>query len=183
MARVSLSGEEKSIETIAEWYEDQKEAIRDLRTKVLTAITNPGAVTGINTKFVTFTADEIIEYFNDNEIELEHLVCFDLISAAEARLRVDFYKKVYNKSKSKTGEAFRESYKLKQNKISLEEDIIETWKAVSASNKKFFSEFLGLLNYRHWLAHGRYWSKKLGQEYTYDTTYNIVERMLSKLSN
>lgn len=44
-----------------------------------------------------------------------------------------------------------------------------------------FSDFIGVLNYRNWLAHGKYWSPKLGQKYTPGDTYDIVERLIEKI--
>ncbi len=91
---------------------------------------------------------------------MEHLVCFGLISATEALLRSDFYKKVYNKEKSELAKIFRDIYKEKENRVSLESDIIENWKI--CTGKSDFSKFLISLKYRHWLAHGRYWTPKYG---------------------
>jgi len=97
MARVSLSGKEQSIEFIWSWYEDQKEALFDFRAKIFSAvIVSSGSV---NSKFIGLTTDELNDYFKDSDEELEHLVCFDLISATEAVLRSDFYTKVYNKTR------------------------------------------------------------------------------------
>ena len=103
------------------------------------------------------------------------MVCFDLISATEAVLRSDFYTKVYNKDKSEIGRKFRNIEKNKGIIISLENDIVESWEEIISSRKNDFSSFLSLLNYRHWLAHGRYWKPKLGQRYTPSITYNIAE--------
>ena len=175
MARVSLSGKELSIEFIWGWYADQKEALFDFRSKIFNAIIQSS--TSVNSKFIGLTTDELNDYFNDSEEELEHLVCFDLISATEAVLRSDFYTKVYNRDKSNIGRKFRDLEKTKGNKISLEVDIIDNWKEIVASRITDFSDFLGLINYRHWLAHGRYWTPKLGQQYTPFITYNIAKNI------
>ena len=174
MAKVSLSGSEKSIEDIWSWYEDQKEALRDFRNKIINVLMT--APHNVNNKFVTLTLDEINDYFDYSEEELEHLVSFDLISATEGILRTDFYKKVFDKDKSALGREFRNIYKQKVNKISLEEDIIESWKNINIATKSEFSSLLGLLNYRHWLAHGRYWNlHKKGRRYSVEETYGIAE--------
>jgi len=95
VARVSLSGKEQSIEFIWSWYEDQKEALLDFRTKVFATVIISSS--SANSKFIGLTTDELNDYFQDSEEELEHLVCFDLISATEAVLRSDFYTKVITK--------------------------------------------------------------------------------------
>jgi hypothetical protein len=120
MSRISFSGHEMSIEDVWDWYEDQKEALRDFRKKIIGLITNNSS---IDNKFLGFSRDEINEYFKESELELDRLVCFNLISATEAHLRLDFYTKVYNKDKSNIGRAFREVHNQMGNRISLEEHI------------------------------------------------------------
>jgi hypothetical protein len=174
MAKVSLSGSEKSIEDIWSWYEDQKEALRDFKNKITTAFL--ASPTSINDKFISLTFDELNDYFDNSVEELEHLVALDIISATEGTLRADFFSRVFEKDKSNLGREFRDIYKQKGNKVSLEEDIIESWKTHVAESKSDFGSLIGLLHYRHWLAHGRYWTlNKKGRRYSADETYGIAE--------
>ena len=180
MAKISLSGQEKSIEFIFSWYEDQIEALNDFKNKVITAVlyTNPSSK--VKEKFIALTFDEINAYFDDSKNELEHLVCLNIISATEAFLRVDYNKRIKERDKSPVGRDFRLLNRKKGNKISLEDDIIETWK--NNEGDKSFSDFLGLLKYRHWLAHGRYWKPKLGRRYSFDIAYEISETIFDVIS-
>lgn len=179
MAKISLSGSEKSIEEILSWYYDQKEALRDFKNKILASLQIVPSV--VDEKFITMTVEEINDYFISSVQELEHMVALDIISATEGNLRADFYIKVFNKDKSAIAREFRSLYKIKENKISLEEDIIENWKLFS-STKLYFSELLGLLKYRHWLAHGRYWNlTKKGRIYSVDEAYEIAENIFAQL--
>jgi hypothetical protein len=152
MAKVSLSGSEKSIEDIWSWYDDQKEALRDFRNKII--------------QILLTTPHNIHDKFT--------------ISATEGTLRADFFSKVFDKDKSDLGREFRTKYKAKGNKISLEEDIIESWKSNHPETKSDFGDLLGLLHYRHWLAHGRYWDiYKKGRIYKADETYGIAESIFN----
>jgi hypothetical protein len=178
--RISLSGQEKSVKSIRNWYEDHSVAITDLRAKIISTISGSNNTTNISEKFYRLDFSEINEYFDYSEDELERLVCLDLISATEAFLRVDYHERIIERDKSQIGKAFRSLNKTKGNKISLEEDIIETWK--SNTGDKSFSDFLGLLKYRHWLAHGRYWTPKLGREYSFDIAYKISENIFGLIS-
>jgi len=175
MAKISLSRKEKSIDSILNWYEDQVEALRDLKNKIVRAVIYSNAGVKVNPKFLELTIGEIDEYFENSEEELNHLVCFDLISATEALLRVDYYDKISKKDKSPVGREFRVINKKKRNKVSLEDDIVTTWK--TATGDTSFSNFLGLLKYRHWLAHGRYWQPKLGRQFSVDIAYEISENI------
>jgi len=175
MTKISLSGQEKSIEFILSWYEDQVEAINDFKKKVISSILHPSSSSIVNKKFTAFTINEINSYFDDSKSELKHLVCFNLISATEAFLRADYNRRVEKKEKTKIGRLFKEIDKNMGVKVFLEEDIIEAWKSVK--KKTPFSDFLGLLKYRHWLAHGRYWTPKFGRNYSFDIAYEIVENV------
>jgi|SRR6185312_7065730 len=180
MANISLSGQKKSIESVFSWYEDQIEAINDFKNKVITSIIHPRPSLVVNKKFISLTLTEINLYFDNSTNELKHLVCLNLISATEAFLRVDYYKRIKKRERSKIGRLFRDIENNKENKVSLEDDIIEAWKSIKRSNS--FSDFLGLLKYRHWLAHGRYWTPKLGREYSFDIAYEIVENVFKAVS-
>jgi hypothetical protein len=176
MGNISLSEEEIPVESIMNWYEDQLEAIKDFKNKIVDAVIYSKPI-NFNSKFIAFTLEELDTYFINSVDELEHLVCFNLIAATEARLRVDFINRVRRKDKSTVGRTFRELHKKRKNKISLEEHIIETWK--SETDETMFSDFLGILNYRHWMAHGRYWKPKLGRTYPVNTAYRISESIVN----
>lgn len=180
MANVSLSGDEKSIESILSWYEDQLEALRDFRNKIIDTVLYPKPDITISSKFELLSLDELNSYFLESEDELEHLTCFSLISATEAKLRIDYLTRVRTRDKSTIGRIFRDFNKKRGKKISLEEHVIESWKKETGSNS--FSDFLGLLNYRHWLAHGRYWVPKLGRYYSVDNTNEISEAIFDILN-
>jgi len=42
------------------------------------------------------------------------------------------------------------------------------------SYKQIISEYISVLNYRHWLAHGRYWVPKLGRNFDLMTVTTIA---------
>jgi len=48
--------------------------------------------------------------------------------------------------------------------VSFSEDILELWKDY-ATNRSVVSELKSVFNFRHWLAHGRYWAAKTGRKY------------------
>ena len=69
------------------------------------------------------------------------------------------------------------------NNISLENNIIAIWKQVVPAKKNTFSNFIGLLKYRHWLAHGRYWNPKLEQQYTVQSTCKILQSVIAVIQS
>jgi hypothetical protein len=181
MANISLSGKEKSADSILNWHEDQLEAITDLRNKIIEAVIH-SKPHKFNAKFITFTLDELTNYFENSEEELEHLACLDIIIATEARLRIDYDNRVRRRDKSPIGRTFRALSKKRGNRVSLEEHIIEQWKIETGEN--VFSDFVGILNYRNWLAHGRYWVPKFGrQKYSIADAYYIANNIFNLISN
>ena len=171
--KVSFSEQEKDLDAVWSWYEDQKLALKLYRNELIDSINNSKPV---QERFTALTIAELREYFDESEMELEHLCAFNIISATEALLRIDFYKKVYQKRRSEVARAFREIHK-KGNEISLERDILDTWKSIVVECKNDVSDLMGLMRYRHWLAHGRYWKPKLGMRYDVLVSYTISKRI------
>ncbi len=55
---------------------------------------------------------------------------------------------------------FREIYKEKETRVSLEEEIFEVWKNNTTGSTKLISDLRGAFKFRHWMAQGRYWTPK-----------------------
>jgi hypothetical protein len=45
--------------------------------------------------------------------------------------------------------------------------------------RKLIGDLRGAFNFRHWLAHGRYWEPKLGRNYDFVTVYGLAASVLS----
>jgi hypothetical protein len=182
MANIIDEDFSEKINFIKSWYEDQNQAIIDYEIKVISSI-NEGSINTIS-KFLGMNSYDIKKYFLICLGELEHLYCFYLISTTEACLRKDFQFRVTKREKSLISKKFRDIVKTKKSnkkgkiKISLVEDILETWKEQDTVNKLNFSRFIGLLNYRDWLAHGRYWIPNFGQKYTPKTCTDITSKII-----
>ena len=182
MKKVSLSADVVSINAVWGWYQDQKNALRVFKYQIIESLTKPTST--LNQKFQTYSIDDLEIYFKESERELEYLVCFDLISATEGLLRKDFHSKTNQKDKSDIGRAFREIAKEKDPKdIRLKEDIIEHWKVHMPSKKDAFGNYNGLLIYRHWLAHGRYWNLIKGRKYSADEAFSITLEIVGAFVN
>jgi hypothetical protein len=106
-----------------------------------------------------------------------------LVSAAEALLRVDYLTRVYRRDKDPLSRRFRAIYKKVDARARLDDDILAAWKAEYPEAQSKIGDFLGLSNFRHWLAHGRYWSPKLGQSYDAELALEIIEDLVGALPN
>jgi len=124
----------------------------------------------------------------DNKIQLnaelksrkEHLdrMCvLEILATLEAKFRIDYLMRCQKKKRDKLSKAFREIYKKKKNKASLNDDIIRTWKNEFPLHKTRLDKLSKALDYRNWLAHGRYWLPKKSPhiaEYDYLSIYSLA---------
>lgn len=172
--RVSFSGSNLELYEVAQHHSDTENALRayygiDDNSKFLPA------------KFISYSAKEVSTEFHARIDELERTSSLTLLSSLEAKLRIDYLKRCYQKAKDDLSKDFRTIYKQKSHRASLEEDILETWKKHYPENKLLISELLGALKYRHWLAHGRYWTPKFGRKYDYSYIYYLIEQTYENL--
>jgi hypothetical protein len=98
-----------------------------------------------------------------------------LLSALEAAFRIDYLQRSYQRKKDKLSKTFRNLHQQKGSRASLEENILSVWKEHTSVPANLIGDLRGVFKYRHWLAHGRYWTPKLGQKYDYDSIYELAE--------
>ena len=105
---------------------------------------------------------------------------FFVLTALEAAFRVDYLYRCQKKMKDDLSRAFREIYKDREENASLDEDIFETWKEKSsAPGPRLIGELRGAFNFRHYLAHGRYWEPRLGRKYDFNFVYSLADDVLN----
>ncbi len=128
-----------------------------------------------NRNYIALTKDELIKAFQSHIDELT------ILSNVEAGFRVDYVIRTKKRFKDPISRKFRDLFKIKKEKVGLENEILEIWKEEHPEFKGIISDFIGALKYRHWLAHGRYWTPKLGRIYDIATIYTISERIYANL--
>lgn len=162
--KVSFSNEELTVQAIDGYYQTTSRAIRNFYIMA-------------NRYFLGYTKEELQAELESRLDELDKTCALSLLAAIEAHINVDFYQRCYNKGKDDLSRRFREIEKLKGTKVSLSDDILESWSKV-CSKKSVVSDIRSALNYRHWLAHGRYWVAKLDKKYDFFsilTLANLVQ--------
>jgi hypothetical protein len=131
--------------------------------------------------FPHYTPLELAEELSRRIAEMEKLSALSILAAVEAHIRLDFIKKGKEKGpKSARGlvsRGLRDLYQQetkrgrKPERVELDR-ILEVY-AWDDSRRGLISELRATLNYRHWLAHGRYWPPKFGK-YDYDSVYTLA---------
>ena len=132
-------------------------------------------------QFIGMTRNEVKDYFNSLQTEIEFSFCLNMIAAIEARFRMDYIIRSTDRLKDDLSRDFRNIYQEKATNISLVESILENWKKRYPEYKNYISNYIGALKFRHWLAHGRYWNPKLGKKYDTTSVYLICEKLANTL--
>ncbi len=168
--RVPFSHEHQKLSDISLHYTDTEASL-------ISYFSNTGNHTG---RFSTYTRDEISNELRERINELSLTSSFSLLAALEAVFRIDYLQRNYKKRKDDLSRACRAIYKEKQTKASLENDILDAWRANTEGANQLISDLKGAFKYRHWLAHGRYWKPKMGRpSYDYETIYELTEIVLN----
>jgi hypothetical protein len=182
-ARVSINPDQLALEDAWEHYETGRDCIVQAAEHTKRSI-SAGATTP-NPQFFAMSIAEVDEFFAARLDETDRQACLFLVASAEAALRVDFLQRVYDRKKDNASRAFRNIYTTACNhsrlKVRLDEDILETWAVQVPKAKARVGDLRGALNYRHWLAHGRYWVPKLGRQYDPSSLLRIINELFKDI--
>lgn len=146
---------------VLEYYQRSIEAIAALR--------QAAGQLGPVSRFYGMTAVEVDQAIRELVAELEHEVTMMLTASFEAALQVDFYDRVSRKKKDQASRKLRQlAYRplkgrprgVRTTRIVVEE-ILDVWME-QTGRKQLIGNLKQLFQFRHWLAHGRYWVQRSG---------------------
>lgn len=164
---MALSGQHLSISEIVEHHRDCRSALRFYF----------GMPYSDPARFALLAPSEIDRNLADRLDELDLSQSLVVLAAIEAMFRVDFEKRVNERKRDPLSRAFRKISQARGKRVSFDEDILETWKASGMIASATVSEIRGAMNLRHWLAHGRYWSAKLGRRYDFASLIDLADAL------
>ncbi|MCY2925195.1 MAG: hypothetical protein NT031_07105 [Planctomycetota bacterium] len=182
MTLVFDARQEKTIHAVFEWFQFLADLLGREKARVLSAMTIPGSP--LLSPFVGLTRQEVEDVFQSHRDELDYVAMLDLMAAAEATVRLDYFDRVVSRSKAPPLVSKRFSKidrSLRRNeRPDLEGDILDTWQDLVSGTKVPVRDFKGALTLRHWLAHGRYWHPKIGRRQDspndiYDVSNNLLQ--------
>ncbi len=131
-------------------------------------------------EFVGYSKSEVNNELQKQIEEVEKDACLNILACIEAKFRLDYVLRCENRFKDSISQRFRELYAESQYRISFEDGILEEWKNYSKESKKYISIIKGAFKYRHWLAHGRYWTYK-STIYDFSSLYQLSNQIDSFL--
>ncbi|WP_137279315.1 hypothetical protein [Pseudomonas rhizoryzae] len=173
MKRISFlpSGQHQSIKDIAENFETISDSLSYYYTSVESkALNHP-----------LRTEEELSEGYRCSMRELEMMTCLGLLAAIEALFRLDYIARVEKKLKDPMSQDFRRIYN--RHKLDVRfDDLIKVWKRRRPTFRVYFERLTVALHFRHWLAHGRYWSPRLGRRHGYLDIYDLASSIEDDVS-
>ena len=104
-----------------------------------------------------------------------------LLTWIEAVFQLDYQYRCRNRLKDDLSRAFRAISKRKPDYVSLEKDIFDAWSSCASWALPLIGELRGAFKFRNWLAHGRYWTPKLGRKYDFESLYLLADAVSSNL--
>ena len=174
--RLPLSIQILNLQDIADHYNDIETALKYYYDSIIS-----GQNKSIPEKFFSYSKEELYEERNKRIEELDKTSSLTLLASLEARFKIDYKNRGERKVKDDLSREFRKIYKQHAEHVSLI-NILELWKKHEPDKKKLISDFIGALNYRHWLAHGRYYDPKLGRKYDFADIYFLAIDLHNTLS-
>jgi hypothetical protein len=170
MARVTFSKRNVSISDFAVHHSDMGESLR--------LYFSPNAP-NFSVRFLGNSIAEVNAELEERLAEVDMASALTVLSALEAVFRIDYLQRCYRKERDALSRAFRDLHKRKQTRVRLETEIFDIWKEHTNVEAKLIGDLRGAFNFRHWLAHGRYWEPKLGRKYDFITVYALANNVLS----
>jgi hypothetical protein len=174
--KVSFSQSHSSIEDIEEYYVDSEES--------LNYYFNPLNFGVIPDRFIGYTKIEFDDELKTRKETLDRMCALEVLAAIEARLRIDYLVRCQNKKRDGFSQKLRQIHQVKANNASLKDDIVAAWKENFPEHKTRLDNLGKALDFRNWLAHGRYWqATKSPHIYKYDylAIFTLASDILSNM--
>jgi hypothetical protein len=168
--RVTLSGDQQILADIALHHVDLENALRHYFSPV-----SPIAAL----RFVGYSATDLSEELQRRLVEIDFSSSFAILAAVEASFRIDYIQRCQQRKKDGVSRIFREIHAEKGYQASLDDDILSVWADTSNGSKIIVGELRDAFRFRHWLAHGRYWTPKLGRRYDFYSVFTIASAALN----
>jgi hypothetical protein len=158
------------IEDVYKHYTDLSESLR-----LYFSASNPDCTI----RFAGEPEAAVEDAFRDRLSEVEMSYTLSLLASLEASFMVDYILRCKLKRKDAVSRALRLVYKRKRERASLQDDILNAWKNNTTGSTRVIGDMIGAFNFRHWLAHGRYWVPKLGRRYDFFSVYGLAAEVLN----
>lgn len=168
--KVSFSGENLSLKEAADFHRDAEAALKQYYS-----VLSPTFAL----RFVSSKTQDVDAELAERLAELDKSSAMNVLASLEARFRIDYEIRRTRKKKDPISIDFRGLYTRKGSRVSLEDDILEVWRNHQPDDKALVGALRGAFKFRHWMAHGRYWTPKFGKRIDYLAAFALVQLTLA----
>jgi hypothetical protein len=167
MARAPLARiTDFSIEDIANYHLDAESALRTY----FSSLSSPY----FPVRFFGYSGSDLRTELDNRLEETDLRSALAVLARLEAAFRTDYEQRCLRRRKDSISRSFRNLYRERKLQVSLETEIFGIWRTHSPTSPNIVSELRGAFKFRHWLAHGRYWTPKLGRRYDYNDIFTLA---------
>lgn len=170
----------QQLEQVREWYLSLRKSLELYRSEIYKNIHQRNV--NVPIEFVGMTESELKEKFDEYFRELSFSVCLNLAAAIEANIQNNFKLRVTNRKKDNISKKLRELVRLEKTYQLNLQKILNIWKENKPELKKIINQYETILQFRHWLAHGRHWILKTNI-FEEDLIYQHGLLLLSKIES
>ena len=128
------------------------------------------------TEFGTYSANELTDELRTQLEEIDRDACLALLAAIEAAFQGDARLRVARKNSQGLNGLLKKRLK-RTRRVSFENGILKDWQSSGLLGGGLLSDLKAVFNYRHWLAHGRYWEAHLGRYYDYYAVATLAQQV------
>jgi hypothetical protein len=166
--RVSFSGQHLGLADIDGYHRDSEASLR---------LYFSSASPTYPVRFFGYSVAEVAEPLYARLAENELRASLTVLSSLEAAFRIDYLQRCYHRDRSDIARSFRDLYKEHAEHVRLDEHILDTWAAYFTEARALISDLKSAFRFRHWLAHGRYITPKLGRKFDYLYLYELADEV------
>jgi hypothetical protein len=131
-------------------------------------------------RFAGKQLDEVTQELALRLDESDARSAFFVLTSLEAAFRIDFDFRCRQRRKDVLSVYFRDVEKRRKHAVRLDEDILEGWRRHEPlASPSLIGELRGAFKFRHWLAHGRYWTPKLPRKYDFSYVRLMADGIVS----
>ncbi|HZG27647.1 MAG TPA: hypothetical protein VE079_04220 [Ensifer sp.] len=168
--RVSFSGESLNLQDTADFHKDTEAALKQYYSTVSPTY---------EIRFFGNSAQDVESELAVRLAELNRNSTLTVLALIEARFRIDYELRRRKRKRDPVSTEFRELYAAKGSRVSLEDDILGVWRKNKPGHVALVGNLRSAFKFRHWMAHGRYWTPKFGRQIDYLAAHALAQLTLA----
>lgn len=168
--RVTLSGQNLELAAIVAQRTDVRAGLHLHHSTVNPAFT---------ARFAGNSVAEVSRELSTRLDEVDRQAILNVLAALEATFRIDYLTRCYRRERDPLSRTFRDIHQVKGAHVSFERDLLDAWKKNTLGSTRIIGDLKTAFGLRHWLAHGRWWTPKLGRVHDFYSIETLADEVLN----